>query len=204
MNASHARPAAILGMVVAALLAAGCSSGVENSSSGSPPRHTPTTTSTETAPSTATTPSTAPVTPSVEPAAAAGSTPRPTTALEDGQHLGHIESVDSARWQVTVDIVQWFTGEDAARAAAEDGADEIPPPNDYWVRNTNPRLRTLSVTPDAVITINTLGALESGNSAKDIAKTFDEFAAVDHLDLGLFWLTVSDGSVTRIAEQYRP
>jgi hypothetical protein len=120
------------------------------------------------------------------------------------QHLGHIKRIDTARSQVTVDIVQWFTGEDAARAAAQDGADEVPPPNDYWIRNANPRLRTLSVTPAAVITINTLGALESGSSTKDIVKTLDQLAAVEHLERGLFWLTVSRRDVTRIVEQYLP
>jgi hypothetical protein len=188
MNSRQTLPAAILGMVAVALLAAGCGSGAEDPSSSSAPGRTPTATATTTTPPTAS---------STAPAAA-------TTDLQDGQHLGHIKRIDTARSQVTVDIVQWFTGEDAARAAAEDGADEVPPPNDYWIRNANPRLRTLSVTPAAVITINTLGALESGSSTKDIVKTLDQLAAGEHLERGLFWLTVSSGDVTRIAEQYLP
>jgi hypothetical protein len=196
MKTRQTLPTAILGMVAVALLAAGCSSGAEDSSTQSAPRSTATTSAPPTATARLNPP--APSTPSLAPAAAA------TTDLQDRQHLGHIESMDTVRSQITVDIVQWFTGEDAARAAAADGADELPPPNDYWIRNANPRLRTLAVTPGSVITINTLGAPESGSATKDIVKTLDQLAAVEHLESGLFWLTVTSGDVTRIAEQYLP
>jgi hypothetical protein len=76
----------------------------------------------------------------------------------------------SAAGSATVDVVQFLTGAAAARAAGEDNA-EVPPPNDYYIRNTNPQLRTLPVASDAPITINVHAAQESGSSTKDIPKT---------------------------------
>jgi len=90
------------------------------------------------------------------------------------------------------------------QAAREDHAPEVPPPNDYWIRNANPRLRTLSVVAGARITVNVHGAAESGSATKDIPKTLAQLAALDHLDNGVFWLTITDGQVSRIAEQYLP
>ena len=115
-----------------------------------------------------------------------------------------ITRVDPAAGRITVDVVEIFFGEDATRAAKEDKAEEIPPPNDVWIRNVNPRLRTLSVAPDAPITVNVHGAAESGSATKNVPKTLPELARLDRLDDGVFWLTVTGGRVTRIAEQYLP
>ncbi len=103
-----------------------------------------------------------------------------------------------------VDLVQFFTGAAAAKAAAEDGSTNVPPPNDYWIRNGNRRLRELDVMADARVTVNVFGAEESGNTNQDIPWTLTKLAAVEGLADGLFWVTVRDGEVVRIAEQYLP
>jgi len=121
--------------------------------------------------------------------------------MEEG---GMAVRVDAAGNRITVDVVQLFLGEAAARAAREDDAEEIPPPNDVWIRNTSRGLRTLPVTAAAPITVNVHGAAESGSATTNIAKTLSELADIDGLENGVFWLTVADGQVTRIAEQYLP
>jgi hypothetical protein len=57
------------------------------------------------------------------------------------------------------------------QAAAEDG-EESPPPNDYYIHNVNPRLRTLPVRSDAPITVNVLAAQSTGSATKDVAVTW--------------------------------
>jgi len=52
--------------------------------------------------------------------------------------------------------------------------------------------------------VNVHGAAESGSSTKNIVKTLAELADIDGLEHGIFWLTVADGQVTRIAAQYLP
>jgi hypothetical protein len=124
--------------------------------------------------------------------------------LEDGRHPVFIKTVDPGRRTVTFDLIQWFTGEAATKAAAEDGK-ESPPPNDYYIRNVNSRLRTLPVAADAPITVNLLAAQSTGNATKDVSVTLDELAGYfPNRDTGPFWLTVEGGQVTRIAQQYVP
>jgi hypothetical protein len=126
------------------------------------------------------------------------------TGLADGRHAVRITGVDPAVRRITADVVQIFLGQAAAEAAEQDGAAEVPPPNDVWIRNTSPQLRTLAVVPDAAIIVNVHGAAESGSSAKDVPRTLSQLAAIAHLEDGVFWVTVADGQLVRIAEQYLP
>lgn len=127
-----------------------------------------------------------------------------SAALADGRYPVRIVEVGPPQQRITVDVVQIFFGEDAARAAAEDHAAEVPPPNDVWIRNTNSQLRTLPVRQGAPITVNVHGAAVSGSATRDIPRTLPQLATIDHLSDGVFWVTVSRGEVTRIAEQYLP
>jgi hypothetical protein len=191
---SPTRVAGILGIALVPLLAAGCGSDAGTPPAESRPTVAPAGTSTATKPvRVQTTPSRVPV-----------ATSAPATGLRDGQHVAHIVAVDPSARRITVDVVELFTGQEAARAAAEDNAAEVPPPNDYYIRNANPALRTLSVVPGASITVNVHGAAESGSATKDISKTLAELAAVSGLDDGVFRLTLDGGRVTRIAEIYLP
>jgi hypothetical protein len=81
-----------------------------------------------------------------------------------------LQAVDADRRKVTFDLIQYLTGDAATRAAAEDG-EESPPPNDYYIRNVNPRLRTLPVRADASITVNLLALEANGGAIKDTRVT---------------------------------
>ena len=134
----------------------------------------------------------------------AGSAGSTTPVLADGRYAVRITGVDPAARRITVDVIQIFFGADAARAAREDGAAEVPPPNDVWIRNTNPQLRTLPVAKGAPITVNVHGAVESGSATRDIPWTLAQLDAASHPAYGVFWVTVRNGQVVRIAEQYLP
>jgi hypothetical protein len=135
--------------------------------------------------------------------ASPAATPAPDGTLTNGKHPVYITSVDVANRKLTVDVVQFFTGDAAANAAREDGASEVRPPNDYWVRNANKMLRTLPVSAAATITVNTLAGETSGDSAKDVAVSLEQLAGYN-LANHLFWVTVDGGTITRIAEQFLP
>jgi hypothetical protein len=124
-------------------------------------------------------------------------------SLSDGTHEVRIVAVDAAAGRISVDVVDLLTGTEAARAAAAAGA-EVPPPNDYYIRNVNTRLRTLPVPAGTPITVNLHGAAETGSSTEDLNTTLPRLAAMPHLHQGLFRLTVGDGQLTRIAEIYLP
>ena len=142
------------------------------------------------------------------PATTAAPAPTPTTSepvvLADGRHPVYLKTVDPDRPTITFDLIQFFTGEAATKAAAEDGK-ESPPPNDYYIRNVNSRLRTLPVRSDAPITVNVLAAQSTGSSTKDVSVTLDKLASYfPNSGTAPFWITVEQGQVTKIARQFLP
>jgi hypothetical protein len=135
--------------------------------------------------------------------AAAPTTSEPAT-LADGRHPVYLKTVDPGQQTITFDLIQFFTGEAATKAAAEDG-EESPPPNDYYIRNVNPRLRTLPVRSGAPITVNVLAAGSTGSATKDVSVTLDELAGYfPNSGTAPFWITVDQGQVSRIAQQFLP
>jgi hypothetical protein len=155
-------------------------------------------------PATAPPPASAPVSPAVPTATALSAAATPVTDLADGRHPAIIRRVDTVRRRLTVDVIQFFIGEEAATAAREDHAPEVPPPNDIWIRNVNTRLRTLPLEPTATIIVNVHGADRTGSTVEDIQISLAQLARVERLGDGVFWLTLAKGRVTRVAEQYLP
>jgi hypothetical protein len=141
--------------------------------------------------------------------AAATTAAPPTTAqqaepaqLADGKHPVIVKQVNVGGRTVTFDLIQWFEGEAANKAAAEDGQ-ESPPPNDYYTRNVNPRLRTLPVASGARITVTQQTAGQGGgNAAGPVPADLATVAAkgIDHI----FWATVQGGQIQALEEQYVP
>lgn len=132
--------------------------------------------------------------------------------LEDGEHFGFVESVRVQDGTMVFDLAYFLTGDEANEAAAERGF-EVPVPNDYFIVNDNPRLRTLALSPDlelALLDWNRCcdafidGDLETfavAVEADDITTVGDQ---IYYGSLSPYWLTIEDGVVTRIEEQYLP
>jgi hypothetical protein len=84
--------------------------------------------------------------------------PRPTpTAATDSTALapsatyfGYIKTIDADHNKLTFDRALFYTGDDANKEAAARG-DETPVPNDYYIVNDNPLLRTLPLSLDVVV-----------------------------------------------------
>jgi hypothetical protein len=135
---------------------------------------------------------------------AGGPTTSEPVVLADGRHPVFLKSVDPDRKTITFDLIQFYTGDAATRAAAEDN-EESPPPNDYYIRNVNPRLRTLTVRADAPITVNVLAAQSTGSATKDVSVTLAKLATwFPNPGTPPFWITVEQGQVAKIAQQFLP
>ena len=136
-----------------------------------------------------------------QPTTTAASTGQPSEAaqLDNGRHPVLVKRVTMAGRTVTVDLVQWFTGEAAAKAAAEDGK-ESPPPNDYYIRNVNPRLRTLPLATNARLTLTAQTAGQGGSDPVQVDLARLAASGRNHL----FWATVQGGRIQRLEEQYLP
>jgi hypothetical protein len=134
-------------------------------------------------------------------ASGSGCTPG-TDELPDGEWFGYVDSASAE--VLEFDLACWFSGDAAALAAAEDG-EESPPPNDYYIRNVNPDLREVPVAADAeVMWLPNIGGpdLESITYADWIAARYAP-GTEDEYKPGV-WLTIADGDIVEIEEQYVP
>jgi hypothetical protein len=133
--------------------------------------------------------------------------------IEDGRNFAFVKSVDASADPVTVtyDLAYFLTGEDAVQAAKDHG-DEAPPPNDYYIVNDNPRLRTVPLAADARLVLldwsHCCDRTFDGSLA-DFARALHEGeVTVDgHIYKGRlspYWLIARDGLIVRIEEQYLP
>jgi hypothetical protein len=132
------------------------------------------------------------------PERATGTAAGQPVVLADGKHDAFIRKLDTRRDTVVVDVVQVFKDEDAIKAAIEDGkprdtAQYLP----VYVRNQNPRLRTLPLASN--VQLNLLGGCEDSTLSKEalLAKL-----ARNARIAGVYYytLTVKDGAVQRIDE----
>ncbi len=121
--------------------------------------------------------------------------------------------------EVTADDAVFLTGEEANVAAREDGvigADETVP-NDFYIRNDSPSLRTLTVAGNAPVLLQ--ACFVEGPCVRQTGVSLDQWAGVlsGVQPAGLpegwqwygggtlpYWLTLSGGVVVQITEQYLP
>ncbi len=128
-----------------------------------------------------------------------GCTPGATSGLPDGEWFGYVQSASAG--SLGFDLACWFTGAPAARAAAEDG-EESPPPNDYYVRNVNTTIRTLAVAADAGVTWMS----NPGDPSTEEMVPFADWLSGRtgrSFQPGV-WLTIENGAVDYVREQYTP
>jgi hypothetical protein len=143
--------------------------------------------------------------PPATPAPSKAPAPEPVV-LVDGRHPVLLKSVDLGRRTITFDLIQMYWGEEAVREATKDHV-EAGQANDYYVRNVNPRLRTLPVLADAAITVNMLAVERTGSITKDVSVSLAELPVLMRAQpyaSRLFYITVRHDQVVKMAEQYIP
>jgi hypothetical protein len=120
------------------------------------------------------------------------------TTLTDGRYDAYVRKVDPDRDLIVVDLVQVFTGDAAVRAALEDGMDRSAAEvRDTYVRNQNPRLRTLEMAGG--VRLNLLGSCESTGQEALFTKLIND-ATSGQGHLFYYTLQVQGGMVRQIDE----
>ena len=145
--------------------------------------------------------------------ASASPTSQASPLIEDGRNFAFIKRVDAKADPptITYDLAIFLSGDEANQAAKEHG-DETPVPNDYYVINDNPRLRTVPLAADARLALvdwNHCCDPTFEGVLSDFARAFEEGGiTVDgHRYMGnlsSYWLVAKDGVIVRIEEQYTP
>lgn len=80
-------------------------------------------------------------------------TPPEAAPVPDGKSFAYVKEIDGDR--IVIDLAELLTGEEARRAAVEDGligeGEDLP--NDVYIRNTDKESYQLEVAPDAKIVV---------------------------------------------------
>lgn len=125
--------------------------------------------------------------------------------LDDGRHPAYLTSVDVAGRTLTFDVIQFLTGSEATTAYQAETGETDTPPNDYFIVNENPKLRTAPVSSG--VTVQLVRLADDSDADLDPG-TWDELPAYlaqpGIQEFSPFWLTVSGGEVTAIEEQFLP
>jgi hypothetical protein len=132
--------------------------------------------------------------------------------LPEGRYFGYVKDVDTASGAMSFDLACFYTGDEANRQAAMRG-DEVPVPNDVYIVNDNPKVRTLTVDPNADLVLidwnaccePSPGATMRGFASAVEAGDFTEVAGFRYAGtLSPYWVTIRDGQVVEIEEQFLP
>jgi hypothetical protein len=118
--------------------------------------------------------------------------------LPDGTHTAYITKVDQVNDRIVVDVVQVFQGDQAVKEAIADGKPRSEAQYlTTWVRNENPRLRTLPMASGVVVKLwNSCEANGSGHNLLTMLS-----ANASQKGTYYYALTVSHGKVTQIQER---
>lgn len=102
---------------------------------------------------------------------------------------------------LVLDFAQFLTGSAAEKAAAAAG--DEPPPNDYYISNTNPKLRTFSVAQEAEFVV--AGGDPNDTDTVSAAKFYKALKAnTDGAADSPYWFTITNGIITAGEEQWTP
>jgi hypothetical protein len=140
--------------------------------------------------------------------------PLPADAeLEDGRAFGYVRAVDVDAGTIVFDLAYWLSGEEADRAYQEATGETGHVPNDHYVVNDNPKLRTLALASDAPVRLLDWNDCCDTFFDADLDVWAEVIARQDFVDDGdhvyspnaaQVWITVQDGVVTLVEEQYSP
>jgi hypothetical protein len=124
----------------------------------------------------------------------------PAPVLADGRYDSYIRTVDTNHQRLVVDLVQVFKYPAAVDAAIADGLPRDQAQVLYvWVRNQNPRLRTLALASDLQIDLLPDDCIESRNH--QLAKLIKDSRAMSNSRPAYYFtLTVAGGAIHHIQE----
>ncbi|UQZ35615.1 hypothetical protein C2I18_20065 [Paenibacillus sp. PK3_47] len=151
------------------------------------------------------------------------STAGTTAKAQSGEQIRHLSAyihtvqAEDGRTVLTADEIEWYEGADADRIFAErdpEGAAELGgTPDGYYIVNDSDLLSTYPVSDSASVLMQIFdhtGNIEDldihWNEAISLEQFKEEFAKTDVFDLSQspYHLTIQDGVITSIVQQYTP
>ncbi len=141
-------------------------------------------------------------------------TDRNVAELEDGLYIGYITAISTEGLtggpEIQFDLGVWFDGDEADAMAAEDG-EESPRPNGYYIRNLDPSHLLIEVS--STVRVSSIWYFYHESELERRPVGFAEIVAAMNppiddtgaiLRASPWWITITDGRVVAIDEQYIP
>jgi hypothetical protein len=130
-------------------------------------------------------------------------------SLDDGRYFGALIALGATQKppRLVIDVELWFTDQEAVDAAIEDGVTVDPGINGYYIRNEDPRWRTIEIDPAANVSLSTYPYADPSDPTVVSLSRFGElFSSYEgrFLKLSPYWITMEDGTVVAIEEQFVP
>ncbi|TKJ21986.1 hypothetical protein [Blastococcus sp. CCUG 61487] len=135
---------------------------------------------------------------------APGALPVAPARLADGVHVGMLHSVGDD--ELTVDLVEWFEGEEALAACRQDGVQVNPSAwcTEYYARNDDGRVVLARVSDSASLSYLDLVTMREV-SVRDVAELAGTYWVSEEPDLaGYSRIRVEGGVVTELESIYTP
>jgi hypothetical protein len=132
--------------------------------------------------------------------------------LADGTYFGFLERIDVGSGVSGFDLACFYTGDEANEQAAARG-DEVPVPNDVYIVNDNPSTRDVPVDPSVELLLidwNACCETSPGAQLDAFASALGEqdFVEIDGFryagGLSPYWITIEEGRIVGIEEQFLP
>lgn len=115
--------------------------------------------------------------------------------LADGRWYGRVDAASAD--SLDFDLVCLFTDENASLAQVEDGESPLVI-DDYYIRNSNPKIRIVPVVAGAPVRW-----YPDGDPSAETTVAYEQWYAAPNRYLGV-WITVEGGRVTAINERWVP
>jgi hypothetical protein len=137
--------------------------------------------------------------------------PAPAT-LADGRYFGFVESVDLDSGMMGFDLACFYSGEEANEQAAQRG-DEVPVPNDVYIVNDNTTIRDVPVDPSTELLLIDWNECCETSPGAELDAFASAIAEQDFVQIGgrqyagslsPYWVTIENGQVVLIEEQFLP
>ncbi len=118
------------------------------------------------------------------------------------------KTVDVAAGTLRYDVVQFLVGQDAITAYKQDNPGAADgPPNDYWVRNVNPRIYAAHFAP-VVVVFDTKDPgspeLQTDTLANFLTRITSHYDSSGVYAGTMWWVRLGGGLITELCEQWVP
>ena len=135
--------------------------------------------------------------------ASAGPAAGSPAVLPDGRSASYLKTVDLSKHAMTFDLIQLLFGKEATDAWVKKHPDEPDgPPEGYLLINDNKKLRTIAFAPDVTVKVVDFNAPNpSVTKPIAVADLPHHLAGEKNAPLP-YWLTVEQGVVTLVEEEY--